>query len=267
MTKLIVPLDESLDAELALPHARALAGGDPVMLVTASWHGEPVAPSRYLEGRATQLVGEPVQTRVTLDERPAAAIAALAKSESPSMICMATRGRNALGQAVFGSTAEEVTRTTIEPLLLVGPNAAYQRDRADAGNLVVAVDSPETAEAIVPEAARFAERNHFHIWTVQSVAPAPYPFVADADIPSQPHHGPGIDAAVATLKREHLTTETMLLVATDPADAIVKFAHELPASIVVVGNHARRGLARIALGNTAMRVVHSCPCPVLVVRQ
>ena len=267
MTKLIVPLDGSLDAELALPHARALAGQDPVVLMSAIWQGEPIAPRRYLEERATQLVGPPVETHVTLDDRPAQAIVTLAESEAPSLICMATHGHNTLSQAVLGSTAEEVTRTTTEPVLLIGPNAAYQRDRADAGNLVVAVDGSETAEVIVPVAARFAERHLLHLWTIQAVAPAPYPFVADADIPSQPHHGPGIDTAVATLTREHLTTETKLLIAIEPADAIVKFASELPASIVVVGNHARHGLTRIALGSTAMRVVHRCPCPVLVVRQ
>ena len=62
MTKLIVPLDGSLDAELALPHARGLAGRDPVVLMSAIWQGEPVAPRRYLEERATQLVGQPVET-------------------------------------------------------------------------------------------------------------------------------------------------------------------------------------------------------------
>ena len=267
MTTLIVPLDGSLDAELALPHARALAGGDPVVLMTAIWRGEPVAPRRYLEARATQLVGEPVHTHVSMDDRPAQAIAMLAQAESPSLICMATHGRNAVSQAVLGSTAEAVMRTTTEPVLLIGPNAPYQRDRADAGNLVVAVDGPETAEAIVPVAAGFAEHHHLHLWTVQVIPPAPFPFVADADVPSQPDHGPGVDAAVATLTREHLTTETKLLIGIEPADAIVKFALELPASIVVVGNHARHGLARIALGSTAMRVVHRSPCPVLVVRQ
>ena len=267
MTKIIVPLDGSLEGELALPHARELAGEDPILLVSAIWQGEPVAPRQYLEERATQIIGPPVETHVTLDDRPAHAIAELAKAQAPALICMATHGRNTLAQAVLGSTAEELTRSIDDPVLLVGPNAAYQPDRAKAANVVVAVDGPETAEVIVPIAAAFARRRGLHLWTVQSVPPAPYPFVASADVPAQPHEGAGIDAAVATLARDNETTDSKLLIGIDPADAIVKFARELPASIVIVGTHARRGLARIALGNTAMRVVHTCPCPVLVVRQ
>ena len=267
MTKIIVPLDGSLEGELALPHARGLAGSDPVVLVSAIWQGEPIAPRRYLEERATGLVGPPVETHVTLDERPAQAIADLAKAEAPSIICMATHGRNTLAQAVLGSTAEDLTRLIDDPILLVGPNAAYQPDRAEARNVVVAVDGAETADIIVPIAAAFARRRGLHLWTVQCVAPAPYPFVADAEIPALTHEGDGIDAALAKLAPTDETTDSKLLIALDPAEAIVKFARELPASVVIVGSHARRGLARIALGNTAMRVVHTSPCPVLVVRQ
>lgn len=267
MTKIIVPLDGSLEAELALPHARALAGNDPIVLMSSIWQGEPIAPRQYLDDRATNLVGPPVETRVVLDQVPAEAIANVATTEQPSLVCMATHGRNTLGEIVLGSTAEAVMRATTEPVLLVGPKAAYDRSSSDAGNLVVAVDGAATAEAIVPIAAAFADKHHLKLWTVQAIAPAPYPFVADADVPSQSHVGPGIDAAVATLTHGHATTETKLLIAVDPADAIVKFANELPAAIIVVGNHARHGLARIALGSTAMRVVHRSPCPVLVVRQ
>ena len=267
MTKFIVPLDGSLEAELALPHARALAGHDPIVVMSSIWHGEPIAPRQYLDERAATLVGPPVETRVVLDQIPAEAIAGVASAEQPSLVCMATHGRSTLGEVVLGSTAEALMCATSDPVLLVGPKAAYDRNRSDAGNLVVAVDGAATAEAIVPIAATFADKHHLKLWTVQAIAPAPYPFVADADVPSQGHVGPGIDAAVAALSRSHASTETKLLIAIDPADAIVKFAKELPAAMIVVGNHARHGLARIALGSTAMRVVHRSPCPVLVVRQ
>ncbi|MEP6624654.1 MAG: universal stress protein [Acidimicrobiia bacterium] len=267
MTTIIVPLDGSLEGELALPHARALAGPDPIILMSAIWRGEPIAPRRYLEERATALAGPPVETHVSLDERPELAIAALAKSQECSLICMATHGRNTLAEAFMGSTAEAVTRTTDDPILLVGPHAAYVPSRGEARNLVVAVDGAVTAEAIVPFAAAFARHHRLHLWTVQSVAPAPYPFVADAGVPSKPHEGAGIDAAVAILAHDEMTADSKLLTAIDPADAIVEFACDLPASMVVMGSHARSGLSRIALGNTAMRVAHSAPCPVLVVRQ
>ena len=54
MTKIIVPLDGSQEAELALPHARALAGQDPIMLLSSIWHGEPIAPRTYLDDHAAR---------------------------------------------------------------------------------------------------------------------------------------------------------------------------------------------------------------------
>jgi nucleotide-binding universal stress UspA family protein len=59
---------------------------------------------------------------------------------------------------------------------------------------------------------------------------------------------------------------TELLRGEDPAREIVDLATSLRARYVVVGTHARRGFARLALGSVAMRVVHQCPCPVLVMR-
>jgi nucleotide-binding universal stress UspA family protein len=51
----------------------------------------------------------------------------------------------------------------------------------------------------------------------------------------------------------------------DPAGQLVDEANRWPAAMLVVGTHARAGVGRLALGSVAMKVVHSSPCPVLVV--
>lgn len=267
MNAVIVPLDGSVEAELALPHACQIAGEAPVLLLTSTWHGEPAAPRCYLDRRAMSLIGAKAEARVVLDERPADAVADALAANPGAIVCMATHGRNTLGQALLGSTAEELLRTTHEPVLLVGPQAAFDPLRAASSTAILAVDGPDTARALTPAAAAFARRHRLNLWTVQVDAPAPYPFVTDAHTASQPRQGPGLDAAIDAFAKEGVTTETELLFATDPADAIIHFAQKVKASYVIVGNHARGGLARIALGNTAMRLVHRAPCPVLVVRQ
>ena len=50
------------------------------------------------------------------------------------------------------------------------------------------------------------------------------------------------------------------------ATAILSAASELPAQLLVVGNHGRTGLNRVALGSVAETVVRSAPCSVLIVR-
>jgi len=49
--------------------------------------------------------------------------------------------------------------------------------------------------------------------------------------------------------------------------AIVEYAAQCSASLIVMGTHGRRGLAHAMLGSVAAQVLRSAPCPVLAVRQ
>ena len=51
-----------------------------------------------------------------------------------------------------------------------------------------------------------------------------------------------------------------------PSQRINTVATDCGADLVVLGTHGRTGLAHIALGSTAERVVRGAPCPVLTVR-
>lgn len=52
-----------------------------------------------------------------------------------------------------------------------------------------------------------------------------------------------------------------------PGLATVKLAEELGAELIVVPSHGRTGLARIALGSVAEKIVRLAACPVLVLRR
>ncbi len=52
-----------------------------------------------------------------------------------------------------------------------------------------------------------------------------------------------------------------------PADVIAEVATKLPADLIVMVTHGRRGLARLVEGSIAEKVLRSAPCPVLAVRQ
>lgn len=51
----------------------------------------------------------------------------------------------------------------------------------------------------------------------------------------------------------------------DPTAAILERALELPANLIVLGTHARRGLQRLLLGSVTESVLHDAACPVLAV--
>ena len=52
----------------------------------------------------------------------------------------------------------------------------------------------------------------------------------------------------------------------DPAATIVRMATELPADLIVIGTHARTGVAELMLGSVAHRVITVASCPVVTLR-
>jgi nucleotide-binding universal stress UspA family protein len=51
-----------------------------------------------------------------------------------------------------------------------------------------------------------------------------------------------------------------------PAAAVLEAARALPAQLIVVGTHGRKGLSRLALGSIAEAIVRAAPCTTMVVR-
>ncbi|MCB1033489.1 MAG: universal stress protein [Acidobacteria bacterium] len=51
-----------------------------------------------------------------------------------------------------------------------------------------------------------------------------------------------------------------------PAAEIVACAREVEADLVVLASHGRGSVGQLVFGSTAQRVIHSAPCPTVVVR-
>ena len=52
-----------------------------------------------------------------------------------------------------------------------------------------------------------------------------------------------------------------------PAEVIATVASKLPADLIVMVTHGRRGLARLVEGSVSEKVLRHSPCPVLAIRQ
>ncbi|MGZ8805092.1 MAG: universal stress protein [Microbacterium sp.] len=263
MPPFIVPLDGSPRSESAIPYAEAFGAGAPLLLLTTMWGTDSVAPRKYLEAKAADLAGVEVDTTLVYHHEPADAILMEARQRPGSIICMATHGRSGLAEVVLGSVAEAAVRGAEGPVLLVGPNV--ETSPASASPMVIAVDSSSTAEAIARAAAPLATTRHREVRVVEVVAPPPFPFSTELEMDWSDDRSAG-EAAIATLASLDLQATHEVVRDVDPARGIVDFALHVPASLVVVGTHARRGVARVALGSVAMQVVHRSRCPVLVIR-
>ena len=141
--KILVPLDGSALAELALRHAAEIARGTraEIVLLQAIYLPMPVVPepvllaegrmleeaakatSAYLDriGSGLREAGHRVRTMV--DERPPAdAILQVADREQVDLIVMSTHGRSGLSRLMMGSIAESVLRNTRRAVMLVKPD-------------------------------------------------------------------------------------------------------------------------------------------------
>jgi nucleotide-binding universal stress UspA family protein len=264
MPEVVVPLDGSPRSESVLPHALALARGGPVTLVSTKRDHDVQGAQAYLEERVATLGIEGAETVVVLDRGPADAILVTAHRHPGSVICMATHARGGLGEELLGSVAEQVVREAEPPVLLVGPEVAATPGPGT--TMLIAVDSRATARSIVLPAVAIASSLGFGVQAMHVIPPPPLPLAPDAEVPPLSGEGDAIEAAAAELTGAGIEGTTELGRGNDPAQAIVDRARSLPAAYVVVGTHARRGFARLALGSVAMRVVRHSPCPVLVIR-
>lgn len=84
-----------------------------------------------------------------------------------------------------------------------------------------------------------------------------------------------IEAGIAQRLADRLTDEErralraipVLRKSDAPAEEIVKYAAEQAIDLIVIGTHARSGVAHMLVGSVAEKVVRTAPCPVLAVRQ
>lgn len=60
---------------------------------------------------------------------------------------------------------------------------------------------------------------------------------------------------------------TAVLTSRSTAEAIVSFARDVHADLIVMGTHGRGGVGRLFLGRVAERVLRIAECPVLTVRK
>lgn len=148
--RILVPLDGSMLAETAVPHACALAqatGSQLVLLCVAQeprymnenvpslevieevWGAEPDLARAYLAGidRKLREANKGLQVRLEVQSGdPASQILHEAERDpAVCMVVMATHGRSGLGRWVFGSVAERVLHSAQVPVVLVRPKLAH----------------------------------------------------------------------------------------------------------------------------------------------
>ncbi|WP_290652967.1 universal stress protein [Aquisalimonas sp.] len=66
------------------------------------------------------------------------------------------------------------------------------------------------------------------------------------------------------LEEQQVTVEEIVTEG-DPAQTIMRVAHDYPAPMVVIGRHGHTGFRELLMGSVSHKVTHTADCPVLVV--
>jgi nucleotide-binding universal stress UspA family protein len=264
VSRILVPLDGSETSAEALPVAAAFAVrlGAAVEVVDCL---PPAIPPRE-EGRWVEQKLEAVglhadglaSVHSTVDV--VGAITASAARVPGTVICMASHGRNAVGELVFGSVTHDVIVASPAPVLVVGPRCKVPHEL---GCIQVCVDGTRASEPIIDVATEWAGYLGAPIWLTQVVDPG----VPD-DLPGM--RGDVVEGSVLARLAEQprasgLDVEWDVLHGKHTGRAIAAWAEARHPALVVAGSHGRSSAARLRFGGVTGYLVHELEAPLLVV--
>jgi nucleotide-binding universal stress UspA family protein len=198
-----------------------------------------------------------------------------------SLTVMSTHGRGPVRRAWMGSVADRFLRTSAAPVLLVRPEdqepPVLDLTRTILiGRVLVALDGSQESEAALRpalELSRLFGAESILVRIVESLADVQATWVTNPFDTTTEHLQAALHAAeeeldeVCTrLRAEGYAVDRTARVAEHVAEGILENAADTRADLIAITTHGRSGLARLALGSVADKVVRAAECPVLVVR-
>jgi len=294
--KILVPLDGSELAELALPYAEELSGrlGSEVTLLAVTESAEvqdyhkqqiylqrriDVAESgikRYLE----KPKGEEIKVKsAILVGHTAEEIVDYADKEDIGLIIMATHGRSGISRWALGSVADKVVRAAKQPVALIRAKGARNdlREGGILNKVLVPLDGSKESETIIPYIKELASRLKVELTLLMVVTKAYHVEAVGEEMVQIPYTenemglltanaGSYIQKMEDLLKGEGIATRTEIKLG-DAAEEIIKIADELRSDMVAMSTHGRSGISRWTLGSVANKVLHGGNTPVLLVNE
>jgi len=269
---IIVPLDGSKLAEVALPYAEELGartGSDITLLSVLEFasnqdtaylqriiHATRHHAEKYLVIPGSKEVNVGATTRVG---NPAEAIVDFSCTWDHKLIVMATHGRSGIGRWALGSVADKVVRspTNLPVMLIRGKKARPDvRQKRLLRKALVPLDGSISSQAVIPYISRLALKLQMSL-TLFQVVQQTNNHKADAESYLQ--------AQCAELEQQGISAQYRVKVGS-PADAIIELADELFVDLVAMSTRGRTGIPSWTIGSVAHKVLLAGNTPLLLLR-
>jgi nucleotide-binding universal stress UspA family protein len=283
--KILVPLDGSDLAELALPYAEELANAfkSEVILLHVSEPSEDHyrhMHQLYVEEVAQRMKGRIRKIRpVLVTGKSAEGIIGYAEKNDVGLIIMTSHGRSGILSWATGSIASKLLQAATMPVLLV--RAVKPKRKAQPkvllGRILLPLDGSEAGEAAVGYVGELMSRlesevtllgvisSGQHIRTVGGLDYISYPPEQMEMFKKEAQEY--LDGVYRRLKRRKGTVKVAINVgAGDVGQEIIKFAEEKGVNLIAISSHGHSGIEKWVFGSIANKVVQASVAPVLVVR-
>ena len=184
------------------------------------------------------------------------------KSYSIDLVVLGTHGRQGLTRVLFGSTAENVFRSTTLPVLTVGPHSDSLDPHRPITQIVYATDLTKD-DAITAQYALFmAEKFHtgltvMHVLPERTIATADQERLDNYCYDKLRKLVPEVECEWCHV--EHLVEHG------DTVDRILDVANQQRADLIVLGLHRAFELMNPMPERTAYQIICGANCPVLTI--
>ena len=275
--KIIVPLDGSKLAEVALPYAEELgvkAGAD-IVLFTVLDPGEAheyekyynyakkikevteYHSRKYFESKKDEAIK--VMT-VTRTDNPAEGIIKYARLKGFPLIIMASHGRSGISRWTVGSVADTVVRSSsFQPVMLIRAKHSHSdiRDKRLIKKALVPLDGSARSESVVPYIMEMASSLQMELTFFQVVLETNHTYIdAEAYLQS------------VCIKYEDKSVNTNYKINVGAiAENIIDFADEFTFDIVAMSTRGASKNDVLSIGSIAQKVFLGGNTPLLLIKK
>jgi nucleotide-binding universal stress UspA family protein/CheY-like chemotaxis protein len=260
---ILVPLDGSIEAELALGSVLPLLEGEALRILLLRVVRDPGLHrdvDAYLRRTRERLASGGIE--VFADVRwgdPAEQILLHARHARADLLVLPLPREGRMARLFGRSLAERILRETRIPLLVSRPDLALREFK----RILILLDGSRDAEELLPEALRVARRRGATI-TVAGLEPRPgRSAVTERLVPRDPV--PYLTEVVRFIGFEEVAAEPVVLVG-DAAGELLRHAREYGSDLIFMTERGGDGWMSRLLGSPAGKILRDAPCPVYVRR-
>jgi len=284
-------LSEAADEAVRQAHERAQAPGARLIVVHVIPNlmpSDPLFPQLEqemvlalpaLQERITEQVSQRIETltgrkadefEVVVEAGiPHAVIVQRAEQRHADLVVVGSHGSSGVTRILLGSVADKVVRHAHCPVLVA-------RHTPKSGKILVATDFSDPSLPAVAAAGEEARRAGARATILNSIDLGPALAESASMAFGAPSYGfspevrkdlrDAVDGMLANALSRYGIEGDRFVAHGPAAPAILRYADQLQAELIVVGTIGRTGLPRLLLGSVAEVVVRSARCSVLVVR-